>query len=75
MSALSTTAILEGMAKALPTHTKGDDSSDLASSYEAVGLLVHSYLTALDFKLVGFHEDRPLGTPRLPFCLSLSLAS
>ncbi|OAA80172.1 PI31 proteasome regulator [Akanthomyces lecanii RCEF 1005] len=71
MSALSTTAVLEGMAKALPTHTQGDDSSDLASSYEAIGLLVHSYLTALGFKLVGFHEDRPLAeceslAPRLP---------
>ncbi|KAM3559972.1 hypothetical protein ARSEF4850_003866 [Beauveria asiatica] len=71
MSALSTTAILEGMAKALPTHTRGDDSSDLASSYEVIGLLVHSYLTALGFTLVGFQEDRPLAecqslAPRLP---------
>ncbi|KAF1729881.1 hypothetical protein CRV24_010424 [Beauveria bassiana] len=71
MSALSTTAILEGMAKALPTHTQGDDSSDLASSYEVIGLLVHSYLTALGFTLVGFQEDRPLAecqslAPRLP---------
>ncbi|KAJ6786428.1 hypothetical protein PWT90_04050 [Aphanocladium album] len=71
MSALSTTAVLEGMAKALPTHTQGDDSSDLASSYEAIGLLVHSYLTSQGFKLIGFHEDRPLAecqslAPRLP---------
>ncbi|TQW00502.1 hypothetical protein V2A60_001581 [Cordyceps javanica] len=71
MSALSTTAILEGMAKALSTHTQGDDSSDLASSYEAIGLLVHSYLTELGFKLIGFQEDRPLAecqslAPRLP---------
>lgn len=61
MSALSTTSVLEGMAKALPTHTKGDDSSDLASSYEAIGLLVHSYLTSQGFQLIGFQEDRPLG--------------
>lgn len=60
--ALSTTAVLEGMAKALPTHPAGDDSSDLASSYEAVGLLVHSYATAAGFTLVGFQEGRPLGT-------------
>ncbi|KAM3515662.1 hypothetical protein MY11210_000640 [Beauveria gryllotalpidicola] len=71
MSPPSTTAILEGMAKALPTHTQGDDSSDLASSYEVIGLLVHSYLTALGFALVGFQEDRPLAecqslAPRLP---------
>ena len=67
MSAITTTAVLEGMAKALPTHTQGDDSSDLASSYEVIGLLVHSYLVALGFKLVGFQEDRPLGIIFSPF--------
>ncbi|ATY62626.1 PI31 proteasome regulator [Cordyceps militaris] len=71
MSAISTTSVLEGMARALPTHTQGDDSSDLASSYEAIGLLLHSYLSELGFKLIGFHEDRPLAecqslAPRLP---------
>lgn len=71
MSTLTTTAILQGMADALPTHTKGDDSSDLASSYETIALLIHAYLTALDFKLCGFHEDKALEeceslAPRLP---------
>ena len=65
MSALSTTAILQGMADALPTHTKGDDSSDLASSYEAIALLIHAYLAALDFRLCGFHEDKNLRMPSL----------
>lgn len=60
MSRLSTNAILQGMADALPTHKKDDDSSDLASSYEVVALLVHSYLAALDFKLCGFHQDKNL---------------
>lgn len=62
MSLLSTNAILQGMADALPTHAKGDDSSDLASSYEVIALLVHSYLAALDFKLQGFNEDKTLRT-------------
>lgn len=56
------------MADALPTHQKGDDSSDLASSYEAIALLIHAYLAALDFKLCGFDEDKLLRmspSPRL----------
>ncbi|KND89946.1 hypothetical protein TOPH_05417 [Tolypocladium ophioglossoides CBS 100239] len=70
-SPLSTPDILQGMADALPTHPKGDDSSDLASSYEAVALLIHAYLAALDFTLCGFDEDKPLPecqslAPRLP---------
>lgn len=60
MSLLSTNAILQGMADALPTHKKGDDSSALASSYEVIALVVHSYLAALDFKLCGFSEDKNL---------------
>lgn len=62
MSRLSATAMLQGMADALPTHPKGDDSSDLASSYEVIGLLVHSYLAAIGFKLSGFNEDKNLRT-------------
>jgi len=59
------------MADALPTHPKGDDSSDLASSYEVIGLLVHAYLAAIGFKLCGFNEDKNLPeaeslAPRLP---------
>ncbi|KAG6020830.1 hypothetical protein E4U41_002708 [Claviceps citrina] len=70
-SPLSTPAVLQGMADALPTHPQGDDSSDLASSYEVIALLVHSYLAALSFRLCGFSEDRPIPeceslAPRLP---------
>ncbi|KAJ9419453.1 hypothetical protein FOXG_07160 [Fusarium oxysporum f. sp. lycopersici 4287] len=64
---LSVTAILSGMADALPTHLPSDDSSDLASSYEAIALLIHSYLTALGFKLLDFDEDK-----KLPECKSLA---
>lgn len=71
MSRLSTDAILQGMADALPTNKKGDDSSALASSYEVIALLVHAYLAALDFKICGFSEDKNLPeaqslAPRLP---------
>ncbi|KAL5590182.1 hypothetical protein FOBRF1_013739 [Fusarium oxysporum] len=68
---LSVTAILSGMTDALPTHPPGDDSSDLASSYEAIALLIHSYLAALGFKFQSFDEDKKLPeyeslAPRLP---------
>ncbi|GJN69720.1 hypothetical protein PLICBS_003770 [Purpureocillium lilacinum] len=69
-STLGTAAILKGMADALPAHPPGDDSSDLASSYEAVALLIHAYLAALGFELCGFDEDKPMDcasiAPRLP---------
>ncbi|CAG1961897.1 unnamed protein product [Fusarium graminearum] len=58
---LSIAAILGGMAEALPTHSPDDESSDLASSYEVIALLIHSYLSALGFKLQGFDEDKKLG--------------
>jgi hypothetical protein len=60
MSRLSTDALLQGMADALPTHENADEGSDLASSYEAIALLVHAYLAALDFKLLGFEQDKIL---------------
>lgn len=60
MTSLSVDAILQGMADALPTHSPSDDSSDLASSYEPVALLTHSYLAALGFRLLGFDEDKTL---------------
>jgi hypothetical protein len=68
---LSVPAILSGMAEALPTHPHNDESSDLASSYEVIALLIHSYLSALGFKLQGFDEDKKLAeceslAPRLP---------
>lgn len=53
-------AILQGMADALPTHAQGDESSDIASSYEVIALLVHAYLASLDFRLCGFDEDKPI---------------
>ncbi|KAK5988001.1 hypothetical protein PT974_12137 [Cladobotryum mycophilum] len=55
------------MADALPTHQKGDDSSDLASSYEAIALLIHAFLVRLDFRLYGFDEDKSL-----PECVALA---
>lgn len=55
---LSVDAVLKSMADALPTHVQGDDSSDLASSYEAIALLVHAYFASLDFRLCGFDEDK-----------------
>ncbi|KAM0512456.1 hypothetical protein ACHAPE_008779 [Trichoderma viride] len=60
-------AILQGMADALPTHAQGDESSDLASSYEVIALLVHAYLASLDFRLCGFDEDK-----LTPECASLA---
>lgn len=62
MASLTTQSILQGMADALPTHNPSDDSSDLASSYEAIALLIHAYLAALDFRLCGFDEDKNLRT-------------
>jgi hypothetical protein len=62
MSRLSRESILQGMADALPTHPKGDESSDLASSYEAIALLVHAYLAAIGFRLQGFDEDKKIRT-------------
>ncbi|KEZ41424.1 Pi31 proteasome regulator [Scedosporium apiospermum] len=65
-------AILQGMADAIPTHPQGDSSSDLSSSYEVLALLIHSYMTALKFRLLGFNEDKKIEdectslAPRLP---------
>ncbi|OAQ68830.1 PI31 proteasome regulator [Pochonia chlamydosporia 170] len=59
-STLTVGAVLQAMADALPTHQPGDDSSDLASSYEAIALLVHAYLAALNFRLCGFDQDKPI---------------
>ncbi|KAK1241101.1 hypothetical protein MKX08_001075 [Trichoderma sp. CBMAI-0020] len=68
---LSVDAVLMAMADALPKHARGDESSDLASSYEVVALLVHAYFALLDFRLCGFDEDKPIPecaalAPRLP---------
>jgi hypothetical protein len=69
---LSVAAILGGMADALPTHSPSDDSSDLASSYEVIALLIHSYLSAIGFKLQGFDEDKKLRKLSLHDCHDLS---
>lgn len=61
MSKLAPDAMLQGMADALPTHDPADEGPDLASSYEVVALLVHAYLSAIGFKLRGFHEDKTIG--------------
>lgn len=68
-SPLSTPAVLQGMADALPTHQQGDDSSDLASSYEVIALLVHSYLAALSFRLCGFDQNKPIRVSFVPLPL------
>ncbi|UKZ66154.1 uncharacterized protein TrAtP1_007329 [Trichoderma atroviride] len=64
---LSVNVVLMAMADALPTHARGDESSDLASSYEVIALLVHAYFAALDFRLCGFDEDK-----QMPECASLA---
>lgn len=68
----STDAILKRMAESLPTHPAGDESSDLASSYEVIGLLAHSYLSILGFRLVGFREDQTLGNVPPPLLRIIS---
>ncbi|KAL7932908.1 PI31 proteasome regulator N-terminal domain-containing protein [Trichoderma chlorosporum] len=62
-----TDSVLKAMAEALPTHPANDESSDIASSYEAVALLAHAYFASLDFRLYGFNEDN-----LLPECQSLA---
>lgn len=63
--------MLQGMADALPTHPQGDDSSDLASSYEVIALLVHAYLAALNFRLCGFDQDSPMRKSWMPLAITL----
>lgn len=63
---LSPQSILQGMADALPTHEKGDTTSDMSSSAEAVALFTHSCMINLGFRLLGFHEDLKNGKPSWP---------
>jgi PI31 proteasome regulator N-terminal len=58
MSRLSVKAILQGMADALPTQKKDDSNAGLRGAYQVVALVVHSYLAALGFKLIGFNEGQ-----------------
>lgn len=60
---LSAESILKGMADSLPTHKKGDTTSDLSSSYEAIALFAHSCMSAVGFRLLGFGEDKKSGEP------------
>jgi hypothetical protein len=69
---LSPNAILNGMAEALPTHPKGDTTSDLSSSHEALALFTHACMASLGFRLLGFDEEKTIEAkcrelaPRLP---------
>jgi len=58
---LNPAAILDRMADALPTHEKDDTTSDLSGSLDAVALMTHAAMAALDFRLVGFNEDQKIG--------------
>lgn len=58
---LSPQSILQGMADVLPTHDKGDATSDMSSSAEALALFTHSSMINLGFRLLGFHEDQKDG--------------
>lgn len=49
------------MADALPTHVKGDTSSDFSSSYEAIALFTHACMTAVGFRLIGYGEHQKTG--------------
>ena len=62
---LSLDNILQGMADALPTHVKGDTSSDLSSSYEAIALFAHACMVAVGFRLLGYGEERKNGKSSL----------
>ncbi|OTB13932.1 hypothetical protein K445DRAFT_319465 [Daldinia sp. EC12] len=55
---LSSSAILQQMADALPTHPQGDTTSDLSSSHEALALFAHACMASLGFRLLGFDEDK-----------------
>ncbi|KAI2618748.1 PI31 proteasome regulator N-terminal-domain-containing protein [Hypoxylon sp. NC1633] len=57
-SPLSSSAILQQMADALPTHPQGDTTSDLSSSHEALALFTHGCMASLGFRLIGFDEDK-----------------
>lgn len=58
---LSPQNIMQGMADALPTHEKGDTTSDMSSSTEAIALFTHSCMIKLGFRLLGFNEDQKMG--------------
>lgn len=61
MDPLSIESILKHMADALPTHEKGDTSSDFSSSYEAIALFSHACMISVGFRLLGFGEGQKIG--------------
>lgn len=69
---LEVQVILQAMADAIPTHPKGDTTSDVSSSYELLALLTHACMTSLKFRLLGFDEEKRIEqeiqthAPRLP---------
>ncbi|KAK3943309.1 PI31 proteasome regulator N-terminal-domain-containing protein [Diplogelasinospora grovesii] len=69
---LHPSAVLKGMAEALPAHDKDDTTSDLSSSLEAIALYIHACMVNLGFRLLGFNEDKKIEAecarlaPRLP---------
>lgn len=63
---LGPAAVLEGMAKALPTHDKDDTSSDLSSSLDCIALFSHACMVNLGFRLLGFNEDQKIGVLSCP---------
>ncbi|KAK3986554.1 PI31 proteasome regulator N-terminal-domain-containing protein [Cladorrhinum sp. PSN332] len=71
-SPLDPSVVLDTMANALPTHEKGDTTSDLSSSLDAVALATHATLINLGFRLLGFKEGQNIEAecarlaPRLP---------
>lgn len=60
MDPLSIESILKHMADALPTHEKGDTSSDFSSSYEAIALFSHACMISVGFRLLGFGEGQKI---------------
>lgn len=58
MNPLSPSALLQGMADALPTHAQGDTTSALSSSHDALALFTHVCMASLGFRLLGFDEAK-----------------
>ncbi|KAK1707895.1 PI31 proteasome regulator N-terminal-domain-containing protein [Colletotrichum lupini] len=69
---LTSQSVLQQMAEALPTHSKGDTTSDISSGYELAALLTHACMASLKFRLLGFDEEKRIEeevqslAPRLP---------
>jgi len=42
---------------------EGEDQPSLKTSYEAVALIGHACMAAVDFRLVGLGEDHTIGMP------------